>query len=142
MKVIEIIRNRSKRKVFAAVTSYLYCTDVEAVPAGTGLLITEDCNGAYYSGTIHISEDEFGVGLMDTLFHEDRHYQQDMNDKYSKRDYNIAYQYRPWEVDARRYAFIKTTKLLLQLRSETYNPIKKVALSLVIKKYTEYFRPW
>ena len=142
MKTKETLRNRSKERMWETVTPYLHCKNVTIVPSGTGLLISEECNGAYHNGIIQVSDTEFGVGLIDTLFHEDRHYIQDMSSKYNNRDYSIDYHIRPWEVDARRYAFVKTTRLLLRLRSATINPLKKLALSIAISKYTEYFRPW
>ena len=142
MKTREALRNRSKKRMWERVTPYLHCKNVTIVPSGTGLLISEDCNGAYHNGIIHISNDEFGVALIDTLFHEDRHYIQDMSSKYNNRDYSIDYYIRPWEVDARRYAFVKTTRLLLRLRSATINPLKKLAFSITISKYTKYCRPW
>ena len=142
MKTIETLRNRSKKRIWETVTPYLHCKDVEMVPSGTGLLISEDCMGAYHNGIIQISDAEFGVMLMETLFHEDRHYLQDRSSRYNRRDYSIPYHDRPWEVDARRYAFVKTTRLLLRLRSATINPLKKLAFSITISKYTKYCRPW
>lgn len=67
---------------------------------------------------IYIRKDLFGASLVDTLYHEDRHHQQYIKDSHCFDDYikeeddRLGYMLQHVEKDARRYAFIKTIKLL------------------------------
>lgn len=71
-----------------------------------------------YFKKIYIRKDLFGASLVDTLYHEDRHHQQYIKDSHCFDDYikeeddSLGYMLQHVEKDARRYAFIKTIKLL------------------------------
>ena len=83
-------------------------------------MMTNGTQGYYSASTrgIAVRKGLFGIGLVDTLFHEDRHYQQHMKNKnfmigYIKyEDDKLGYTLQHIEKDARRYAFIQTIKYI------------------------------
>lgn len=93
-------------------------------------MMDKDTQGYYSSSTkgIVVRKNLFGINLVDTLFHEDRHYQQHMKNKdfmvgyIRHEDDKLGYMLQHIEKDARRYAFVQTIKAIKS--SNNYSIVK------------------
>lgn len=121
-KISAYITKRKERldlrdaEIKSKVLPYLNCKYiVSGVP-----LFMRGIGGSYYNKVITINPNiSRGIVLIDTLFHEDRHYQQDMQGKIDKTEYidyskenKRAYRQQHIEKDARRYAYVQTVRFM------------------------------
>ena len=87
-----------------------------------------------------------GLFVIDSLFHEDRHYQQDIAGKlYMSRyiehgDDYLAYLQQHVETDARRYAFVQTIKFLKEY--EEINIVSRYLAIFISRKLLHPFNGW
>lgn len=92
------------------------CNDIQLVSKYDALLNIgehKECHGVYYQGSIILNNSIVGIEMVDTVYHEDRHHQQHiMQGRYRIKDFSIPYKLRPWEVDARRYAYVSTVRFI------------------------------
>lgn len=130
----EIARENLKNKV----TTKLHCSNVTEYPASW---IGNSCAGYYRAGRIIVNAKIKGIDLVDTLFHEDRHYQQEQRNRNCFKGYIKAeddykgYIRQHVEKDARRYAYVQT----MRYAKEVLSPIK---FMLFVPLYRLRSHPW
>ena len=82
----------------------------------TPFWVGDTCHGKYSSNSIKLNDRIYGVQLIETLFHEDRHYQQEQKNSDCFKGYIRAeddykgYYNQHVEKDARRYAYVHTMR--------------------------------
>ena len=140
--IINLVAQRQARiqarrdKLYTEMLGEVQCKDVQKYPS----FLLVGVQGRYSDGKILLNSKSIGLNLIDTMYHEDRHYQQDKkglldNITYIQPDEDVkAYYAQRCEYDARRYAYVKTCRFL-----QTNYPEKKFVLfiyTLVMKPVT------
>ena len=129
-KTKQALADSRNKYVQAKVLDKLYCNEVNIYPK----IFLGRVSGYYKDGRIVASTKNVGLMLADTLFHEDRHYQQDTKnlideDTYIQHDQDLlGYLTQHIEKDARRYAYVQVCKHFPD------DP--------KIKRYKLFFHPW
>lgn len=86
----------------------------------------DTCAGSYSNGIIKLNENTKGVDMVETLFHEDRHYLQEQRNPNCFKGYikpeddYKGYIRQHVEKDARRYAYVQT----MRYAKEIFPPVK------------------
>lgn len=137
----EIAREDLKNKV----TAKLQCSKIIEYPA---FWMGNTCAGSYSNGVIKLNAKVKGVDLVETLFHEDRHFQQEQRNPNCFKDYiQPRDDYRGYirqhvEKDARRYAYVQTmryAKEVFPIRFYIFAPLYRLRShpwkGIVLKKY-------
>lgn len=120
------------------VTAKLHCSNVTEYPA---FWMGNTCAGSYNRGVIKLNAKVRGVDLVETLFHEDRHFQQEQRNPNCFEGYIKAeddykgYIRQHVEKDARRYAYVQT----MRYAKEVMSPIK---FMLFVPLYRLSSHPW
>lgn len=127
------------------VTTKLHCSKVTEYPA---FWMGNTCAGTYSNGVIKLNANTKGIDMVETLFHEDRHYQQEQRNPNCFKGYIKAEDdYRGYirqhvEKDARRYAYVQTmryAKEIFPVRFYIFAPLYKLSShpwkGLLFRKY-------
>lgn len=127
------------------VTAKLHCSNVTEYPA---FWMGNTCAGSYSNGVIKLNTEVRGVDLVETLFHEDRHFQQEQRNPNCFEGYIKAEDdYRGYirqhvEKDARRYAYVQTmryAKEVFPIKFYLFAPMYRLRShpwkGVVLKKY-------
>lgn len=106
-------KRRRREALIQETQSHLHCKNIDTY---TSFWMGDTCMGSYGNGRIKLNAEAKGISLIETMFHEDRHYQQEQaNPKcfigYIKAedDYR-GYIRQHVEKDARRYAYVTTMR--------------------------------
>ena len=106
-------RRRHREDLISRTTANLHCKNIDTYPS---FWLGDTCMGAYSNGSIKLSAKAQGVNLVETMFHEDRHFQQEQTNPNCFKGYIKAEDdYRGYirqhvEKDARRYAYVHTMR--------------------------------
>lgn len=138
-------RQERREDLISEVSTYLYCKNVDTYPS---FWLGNTCMGSYSNGHIKVSTTTKGLQLIETLFHEDRHFKQEQANPNCFKDYIRAEDdYRGYirqhvEKDARRYAYVKTmryAKSKLGVRFYLFAPLYRLQShpwkNVTLKKY-------
>ena len=121
--VVTAIKGRKERKrrlthirrkrLVNKIKKELQCKNVSLFPT---FWLGSGCNGAYVNGSIMIGSKTNGISLVATVYHEDRHYQQEKTNPNCFKGYIEAdddyqgYIKQHVEKDARRYSYVMTMR--------------------------------
>lgn len=128
------------------VATKLHCSNVSEYPA---FWVGSRCAGYYRAGRIVINANTKGIDMVETLFHEDRHYQQEQRNRNCFKGYIAGeddykgYIRQHVEKDARRYAYVQTMRyakeIFTPVRFYIFAPLYRLRShpwkGLVLKKY-------
>lgn len=138
-------RKERREDLISEVSTYLHCKNIDTHPS---FWLGDTCMGYYSNGHIKVSNTTTGVQLIETMFHEDRHFKQEQANPNCFKDYIRAEDdYRGYirqhvEKDARRYAYVKTmryAKSKLGIRFYLFAPLYRLKShpwkNVTLKKY-------